>query len=264
MKVLHGRFIIRLFLTGVVKIALKLSPATYSMSPPHRSRDHYKYHDDQTQLTKLIDAKNNYKNVELWYSKLSRKQSIQRANILPIFLAALSAPPRRVYKLLDVGGGLGQTDLALLACNKLEIDMTIFELDPIVKVGKLLQKNNVKYVSNFPTKKFDIVHLGSSLQYFYNFKGLIRQIIDTEPTYIVIVDTTVSQLPTFEAFQLNLPFTKILRWIFNIDDLNELMHGYTLIHQSYNYAPQHKFKSSRAQNVNLFHGNFIYMRLQSR
>jgi hypothetical protein len=105
MKVLHGRFIIRLFLTGFVKIAFKLLPVTYSMSPPHRSRDHYKYHDDQTQPTKLIDAKNNYKNVELWYSKLSRKQSIQRTNILPIFLAALSAPPGAFTSSWTLEGG---------------------------------------------------------------------------------------------------------------------------------------------------------------
>ena len=50
-------------------------------------------------------------------------------------------PRGHAYKLLDVGGGLGQTDLALLACNKLEIDMTIFELEPIVNIGKQLQKN---------------------------------------------------------------------------------------------------------------------------
>ena len=124
---------------------------------------------------------------------------------------------------MDVGGGLGQTDLALLACNKLEIDMTIFEREPIVNIGKSLQKNNIKYVSKFPTMKFDIVHLGSSLRYFYDSRGLIRQIINTEPTYIVISDTAVSQLPTFEAIQLNLAFTKIVRWIFNVDDLNELM-----------------------------------------
>ena len=173
-------------------------------------------------------------------------------------------PPTRTYKLLHVGGGLGQTDLALLACNKLEIDLTIFEREPIVKIGMSLRKNNVKYESKFPSKKFDIVHIGSSLQYFYNFKGLIRQIIDTEPTCIVIADTVVSQLPTFEAFQLNLPYTKIARWIFNVNDLNELMHGYTLIHQSYNYASQRRFKSRRAKNTILFHGNFIYMRLMNR
>ena len=173
-------------------------------------------------------------------------------------------PRGHAYKLLDVGGGLGQTDLALLACNKLEIDMTIFELEPIVNIGKQLQKNKIEYVSEFLTKKFDIVHFGSSLQYFYNFKGLIRQIIDTEPTCIVIADTVVSQLPTFEAFQLNLPYTKIARWIFNVNDLNELMHGYTLIHQSYNYASQRRFKSRRAKNTILFHGNFIYMRLMNR
>ena len=161
---------------------------------------------------------------------------------------------------MDVGGGLGQTDLALLACNKLEIDMTIFEREPIVNIGKSLQKNNIQYVSKFPTMKFDIVHLGSSLQYFYDFKGLIQQIINTEPTYIVISDTAVSQLPTFEAIQLNLAFTKIVRWIFNVDDLNELMNGYTLIHQSYNYTPQHRFKSRRLKKLNILHANLIYMR----
>jgi putative methyltransferase (TIGR04325 family) len=152
--------------------------------------------------------------------------------------------------------------LALLACNKIEIDLTIFERKPIVKLGMSLQRNNVQYESKFPAKKFDIVHIGSSLQYFYDFQGLIKQIIDTEPTYIIITDTAISPLPTFEAIQLNLVSTKIIRWIFNVDELNELMQGYTLVHRSHNYTPQHRFKSRKNKKLEVFHGNLIYMRSQ--
>lgn len=125
-----------------------------------------------------------------------------------------------------------------------------------------MQKHNVKYVSKFPSKKFDIVHMGSSLQYFHDFRGLIRQIIETEPTYIIITDTTISEHPTFKAIQLNLAFTKIVRWIFNVDELNELMHGYILIHRSHNYTPQYRLKSRRNKKVDIFHGNLFYQRLQ--
>lgn len=263
MKILNARFFVRALLLGFIKITFKLLPSTYSVKPTTRSHNKQIYGDDESEVAKLLDVRKNYENVDLWYSTLSLSQSIQRANILPIFLAALYAPIR-TYKLLDVGGGLGQADLALLACNKLEIDLTIFEREPIIKIGMSLQKNNVKYESKFPSKKFDIVHIGSSLQYFYDFQGLIRQIIDTEPTYIIITDTALSQAPTFEALQLNLAFTKIVRWIFNVDELNELMHGYSLIHRSHNYTPQHRFKSRKNKQLDVFHGNLIYMRLQSR
>jgi putative methyltransferase (TIGR04325 family) len=263
MKILHPRFVVRSFLLGIIKISFKLLPSTYSIKPTIRSHDKRIYDDDESEVTKLLAVRKNYQNVDLWYSTHSKSQSIQRANILPIFLAALYAPPlTRAYKLLDIGGGLGQTDLALLACNKIEIDLTIFEREPIVKIGMSLQKNNVKYESKFPSEKFDLVHIGSSLQYFYDFHGLIRQIINTDPTYIIITDTAISQWPTFEATQLNLAFTKIVRWIFNVDELNELMHGYTLIHRSHNYTPQHRFKSRRNKKLEVFHGNLIYMRSQ--
>lgn len=268
MKILHPRFVVRSFLLGFIKITYKLLPSTYSIKPTTRSHDKQIYGDDESEVAKLLDVRKNYKDVDLWYSTLCKSQSIQRANILPIFLAALypsssSSSHTRAIKLLDIGGGLGQTDLALLACNKLETDLTIFERKPIVKIGMSLQKNNVRYESKFPSKKFNIVHIGSSLQYFYDFQGLIRQIIDTEPTYIIITDTAISQLPTFEAIQLNLAFTKIVRWIFNVDELNNLMHGYTLIHRSHNYTPQHRFKSRRNKKLHVFHGNLIYMRIQS-
>ena len=139
MKILHPRFVVRSFLLGIIKISFKLLPSTYSIKPTIRSHDK-KIYDDESEVTKLLAVRKNYQNVDLWYSTHSKSQSIQRANILPIFLAALYAPPHPGLQIVRHWWGLGQTDLALLACNKIEIDLTIFEREPIVKIGMSLQK----------------------------------------------------------------------------------------------------------------------------
>ena len=103
MKILNARFIVRSLLLGLIKITYKLLPSTYSVKPAIRSQDKRIYNDDESSEAKLLGVKKNYENVDHWYSTHSLSQSIQRANILPIFLAALYPP--RTYKLLDIGGG---------------------------------------------------------------------------------------------------------------------------------------------------------------
>jgi hypothetical protein len=93
MKILNARFFVRALLLGFIRITFKLLPSTYSVKPTTRSHDKQIYGDDESEVAKLLDVRKNYENVDLWYSTLSLSQSIQRANILPIFLAALYAPP---------------------------------------------------------------------------------------------------------------------------------------------------------------------------
>jgi hypothetical protein len=93
MKILRPRFVVRSFLLGFIKITFKLLPSTYAIEPTIRSHDKQIYDDDESEVTKLLAVRKNYQNVDLWYSTHSKSQSIQRSNFLPIFLAALYAPP---------------------------------------------------------------------------------------------------------------------------------------------------------------------------
>lgn len=104
MKILRPRFVVRSFFLGLIKITYKLLLSTYSVKSTIRFNKNQIYDDDQSEVVKLEDLRRNYKNIDIWYSALSKSQSIQRANILPIFLAALYTPLTHAYKLLDIGG----------------------------------------------------------------------------------------------------------------------------------------------------------------
>ena len=185
----------------------------------------------------------------------------QRLNFLPNFLAALNSDS---CKILDIGGGLGETYLHIKKRVPIEIDYDIIELAKTVKAGRELFKNyrNVNFytMDSYSSSKYDLVYFGSSLQYFEDWKSVVRKVLESKPKYILISDTTVGEVPTFACAQVNDLRTIIPRWVFNIEELDVLFSTfeYSRVLRTSNYYPFHNFYNYEGDYKNIEHTNLVF------
>ena len=186
----------------------------------------------------------------------------QRLNFLANFVSALNVDH---LEILDVGGGFGETYLHLTQSTKTKILYDIFEIEKTVEVGNEIFKNyqNLMFYSakSFSPKDYDLVYFGSSLQYFEDWKAIITMALISNPKYVLISDTTVGDVPTFVCAQVNDPRIVIPRWVFNIDDLDDLfsMFGYTRVLRTSNYYPFHNFYNYEGDYKNIEHANLVFI-----
>jgi putative methyltransferase (TIGR04325 family) len=193
-------------------------------------------------------------NSETWVSKsagntsnllrsLARSSSIPevpqyQSSLLPL-LAAIAAAVRAGTAILDFGGGLGATYLSVVAGmpGGKGLDYHIVETPAICSAGKDLFHSDPKvhFHSTLPAapKAFDIVHMGSSLQYIDDWRALIAQLASYTPTYILLTDLTAGDIPTFVTAQ-NYYGAKIPVRFFNINEILYAMAacGFKLIFRS--------------------------------
>ncbi|MEJ2374186.1 MAG: methyltransferase, TIGR04325 family [Pseudolabrys sp.] len=133
------------------------------------------------------------------------KASIYNQYPLPIVLAMLDDDgPIRV---LDFGGGLGQTYLAVRAttCAKEGLEFYILEQERIVRAGRNLFHDdiNVRFVTGFgevpPT--VDVVHSASAFQYVDDWRGLLKRFATLTPKYIVFGNLLAGEIEPCVTFQ---------------------------------------------------------------
>jgi putative methyltransferase (TIGR04325 family) len=257
MRILRFRYVTRLLILLCVKMLYKLIPATYVFSQKKISLKLNEYNDDDNLTSQFSKSQADAANPENWYLKSQQSYAIQRINFLPIFLSSFTS---KQLSILDIGGGFGLTYTACKYLNKLKINLTVLELEDIVNLLRYNEKNNVEFVTDYPTGEFDIIYFGSSLQYFDDYKLMLKKVLKSNPEYIIIADTTYSESSSFKVLQTNLPHSTIHRWIFSELDISACLSPYVLIHQSSNYAPMHNFKSRKFRGITTAHKNFIYKR----
>lgn len=169
---------------------------------------------------------------------------------------------------LDIGGGLGASYLNLLySCPIKKINFTLMDLAETVAIGKDLFKDHgtIEFITEFPTNrvgKFDIIHLASSLQYFEDYRVLLNSCCQLQPKYIFILDTTMGPAPTFACAQVNVADITIPRWVFNIDELIEIMKsgGFDVVYKSVNYYSFHDFSNYTGYESNTQKYNLIFQK----
>ena len=185
----------------------------------------------------------------------------QRLNFLPNFLAALDLEG---LKILDIGGGFGETYLHVKKSTKIRIQYDIIELEKTVELGKEIFKNyedlNFYTLDTYSPDKYDLVYFGSSLQYFEDWKATIKISLVSNPKYVLISDTTVGEVPTFVCAQVNDPRTVIPRWVFNIEDLDNFFSAfsYSRVLITSNYYPFHNFYNYEDAYSNIEHFNLVF------
>ena len=162
---------------------------------------------------------------------------VYRSSLLP-FLASLFGEEREQVSILDFGGGLGITFIPVasgLAGKALEYH--IVESEIICEKGARIFKNDARihFHPSLPEliKEIDIVHLGSSLQYIEDWKGLLQRLAYYRPRYILLTDLTAGDIPPFASAQ-NYYGSKIPCWFFNINEIIQHMIdlGFNLLFKS--------------------------------
>jgi putative methyltransferase (TIGR04325 family) len=156
------------------------------------------------------------------------------AALLPL-LVSIS----RAARVLDFGGATGFSYIATKYGALRGIDRhVIVEHQNVCTEGRKLFKDDpkVEFLTNIPQEQFDLVHIGSALQYVSNYKELLKRLTDLKPRWILMTKLPAGDNVTFVTAQVNLPGKKFANWLFNAQELVRVMEslGYTLIFRSAN------------------------------
>jgi len=162
-----------------------------------------------------------------------------QTSLLPVIVAMAGNLKKDKLKILDFGGGLGNTYLLMSSgcVQQTEFEFCIVESQEICRKAKELFKNdkNIHFYDKLPKdiKKFDIIHLGSSIQYIEDWKGLLAEFSKYNSGYILLADVPAGNIPTYATVQ-NYYEAKIPYWFFNINDIINAMSavGYGLVFKS--------------------------------
>ncbi len=178
------------------------------------------------------------------WSSISPPMGNYRTNFLPTSLALF---PGKKIRVLDIGGGLNNVyEYLKFSLNK-EIYVTVFEQFPAVENGIKLYGDNpkIKFVAILPetNNAFDVVYLGSSIQYFPDFRRLMNDISKLNPTLIVIADSSFGISETFACKQVNMSGVVIPYLVINKDEFENVVgeYGYECVCRSMNRDATHHF-----------------------
>ncbi len=144
------------------------------------------YHD----WSKVPVKGNQYKSINMAKIALLRAEienNINKNNFVPYkineyysilgLMAATSPEPLRI---LDWGGSVGFTYMTVkyAALNRYN-EYTIVEYPKIIEAAKVLFPE-IKYEIKIPDKYFDIIHIGTALQYVEDYLLLIKELIKNQ------------------------------------------------------------------------------------
>ncbi|MBI3601366.1 MAG: methyltransferase, TIGR04325 family [Candidatus Omnitrophica bacterium] len=194
-------------------------------------------------------------------------------NILPLLAASLRTEKQKVH-ILDFGGGLGASYIDLLGQLKgLEVVYHIVDLEEnrkeIQSDSSYTKSDNFNFhtsVENIAHLLFDIIYLGSSLQYIENYVALISRLAEMKPRYIFLSHTLVvdGTIETFATVQVNVQGKRLKNWIFNYGEIEERFkaQGYGLIYRSANYDEYLNLDNYNEQFRKYRSANLLFLRLE--
>lgn len=187
-----------------------------------------------------------------------------RTNFLSTVLALFAGEKVRV---LDVGGGLNNVYEYLKYSLDKKVQVTVFDQLPIVESGIRLYEDDfgIQFVANFPEAKniFDVVYLGSSIQYFPDFRRIIKHITRLKPELIVITDSSFGVSETFACKQVNMPGGVIPYLVINKEEFELLVnnYGYECVCRSVNGDAIQNFKTYKYPYNLAQSWNFVFKRI---
>lgn len=186
-----------------------------------------------------------------------------RFNFFSSFISGLEF---KEIKVLDIGGGYGETYLYLKQATSKVFEYRIFELDFTVdeSENEFRDFSEISFLCSIKDLEFspDIVYFGSSLQYFNDYKNILLTAVGFQPRFIIISDTPMGDIETFTCAQVNMPGIVIPRWVFSKSEIFNLLEstGYEVIHDSANYYPFHNFNNYPSSYQKITHKNIIFRR----
>ena len=155
-------------------------------------------------------------------------------------VAAIVCHERGGVKILDFGGGIGFAyyQVAQSLPSRKNFEYHIVEMEAVAKAGRDFFKDepNIFFSDSLPEGDeltFDLVYLGSSLQYIERWETMLIQLCGYKPRYVLFTDLLAGDIPTFATAQIYYG-SKIPAWFFNVGEITDSMErlGYGLIFKS--------------------------------
>ena len=143
---------------------------------------------------------------------------------------AASMLGRRKLRILDFGGGLGQSFVAVAASipnYARRLEYTVYDLPDTVAYAKAHDIYGPRHIKGIhfiddlsSVPSCDLAYFGSSLQYESDWRGAVSAVSRLGPLRVLVTQTpTVLEAPTFVISQQNAPGGIHPAWIFNVDEL---------------------------------------------
>ena len=174
------------------------------------------------------------------------------AALLPLLISV-----SRATRILDFGGATGFSYIAAKYGAMGGIDRYVIVDHPnVCALGRKLFKDDlrVEFFESIPQEQFDLVLIGSALQYVSNYKGLLRTLTDLKPRLFLFTKLPAGENVTFVSAQVNLPGKRLASWLFNarelVSDMDSL--NYKLIFRSANDGPVNQKKVERKYRLERF------------
>lgn len=125
--------------------------------------------------------------------------------VLPQIISTLETKDEGIC-VLDFGGGLGTSYIPLastLPASRIK-EFLVVENEELCKLGTeyFAADDAIKFTSSIPPQKnFDVVHVGSSLHYVEDWKGMLKQFASTGASYMIFADLPAGSNKTFVTAQ---------------------------------------------------------------
>jgi putative methyltransferase (TIGR04325 family) len=132
----------------------------------------------------------------------------------------------RAKRVLDFGGATGFSYIAAKYGAMRGVDRYVVVEHPnVCAQGRELFKDDAKveFVDRIPREQFDVVLIGSSLQYVSDYKGLLKQLTDSKPRWVLFTKLPAGDNVTFATAQINLPGKTLASWLFNAGKIVSIM-----------------------------------------
>ena len=158
-------------------------------------------------------------------------------------LAAETLATRGAVRVVDFGGGMGIGYIDLRAATgPAAIEYVVVETEVVCAAGRSLFVGDpaIRFVTSLGEAGVgaDIVYVSSALQYVPDPAALLRELARLGARYLLLVNTSSGNVPTYATAQRNVPGSVIAYWVLATTDVVEAL-------GSLGYAPRSATASER-------------------
>jgi putative methyltransferase (TIGR04325 family) len=180
------------------------------------------------------------KAIELREREGGIRDSIEAAGheyCVPVIAAMLQAERGHV-RILDFGGSVGLSFSVMTArlARPDAVEVHVVDNERICVAGRDVFRDEprISFHTSPPDLAFDLVHLGSSVQYVPDWIETVERLVLSRPRYLVFDDLPAGAVQTFVAAQ-NYYGKRIPHWFFNLGEFVRTVSevtGYELIYRA--------------------------------
>ena len=149
--------------------------------------------------------------------------------VLPI-TAAFAAINKKTLRILDFGGGAGISFIEVIGTLKpcLALQYDIVETPAVCDAVAPLFKHEkrITFLKSLPkpSYRYDLIHIGSALQYIEDWRSLLAQLTVYRSRYILMSDLNAGDIPSYVTIQ-NYYGARIPVHFWNVKEIGDVMHS---------------------------------------